>query len=1054
MNKRKLFVIIAATVMIMTLVVTFVACNELEDAFGAPANVKYDGNYIMWDATEAEYYNISINNGTPQRVDSTTFAYKSSENFEVKITAVYEKYEKETIVTFKPLATVAEIYVSNSGEISWDAVSGAVSYLITVNGVESTINDTFYNKLPSGANRIKVKPIVPNDNSFYSLWSAEKKVNICATPTNLKYENNIISWVGSANSYEVFIDGESHKTIEENAIEYTSSNIDFVVSVKALGDHVLTYDSPLVTEEYHYLDKITQLKIVDGNLQWNPIDGAKGYRIKVDGIIQTVPVSGTIYDKLNAGVSQKLEVMPYNEEGNYFSEWSPSITAFLLKAPVLKWDDSIALTGNKASNTSWDPVPGAKGYTVKLTKGGASVNLTNGDIVGNTSTSWEYDFLDVAEYVIEIKANGDEAGGYFDSKYSNPIKVERLAAPTRKEVDFITSDANRLSAGFTVNFNKAKNATGYKLYRGENEEVADTTSSSFTDTSFVSASVITDIPYNYYIRSIGDSKTVQGIKTVTLNSLEELRFDIKILPTPRNVTISGFSLVWDDNADITNYTVRYAGETVSVAVSNLELETLLKSGSYMIDVCAQGDGAQVLASNYSDALSVVRLRTPTNIRITSDNNGTIGYDEVPHAKSYEVFTGKEEKKPVDKSQFTNMNDLVLTTGTYVNVRAYCNEWIDNTYYMSSLISETSEAFVRLEAPKFDAHIVDRKNLSWRISNVESKDFIPTYALMDIGKGTTISSGETSTQYEIISYTEKFGAGTYEFQVKAVGNGTKFIDSAFSDTKTITVPKTPELEIKNNKYFWRAVAGASSYYLEIDGNKAVTELHRPGAEYEYAPNFTSIGKHTVKLWAVGDGYESIDSNVCEIQQEVKQLSSPKFSYAYSHIEASHDGKINVTIDTPIENATGYKITIGGVEQITDKTTYSYSVGTDGATYSIKVAAKGGAFDSEGIYYIDSLTVGDSSVDRIIILPKIVSTTLNKQADGYIDWKTPSLYYGDGYEYQLSFDNGQTWSEIIKTSEPRTNEIENINSIARITIKVRACGSADGKVISGEWLIWSK
>ncbi len=1049
MNKRKLFVILVATVMIMTLVFAFVACNELEDAFGAPANVKYDGSYVTWDATEAEYYNVSINNGTPQRVDSTTFAYKSSENFEVKIIAVYAKYEKETIVNFKPLATIAEIHVSNSGELSWDAVSGASSYLITVNGVESTITDTFYNKLPSGTNRIKVRPIVPNDNSYYSLWSAEKKVNICSTPTNLKYENNVISWVGSANSYEVFIDGQSYGVVKnDNEMKYNSSNIDFIVSVKALGDHQITYDSPLVTEEYHYLDKITTLKVVDGTLQWNPIDGAKGYRIRINDIMQNIPVNGTTYDKLAVGESIKYEVMPYNDDGNYFSEWSPAVSAFLLEAPILEWDDSIALTGNMASNISWNPVQGAKGYSVRLTKNNSPVPLNNGDI--DVGTSWAYDFLDVAQYTVEIKANGNATEGYYDSKYSTPIKVERLAAPTRNLVNFIKSDALNLTAGFTVNFVGADHATGYRLYRGENEKVAYTTGSHFTDTSFVSESVISDVPYNYFIRSEGKYETIQGIKTVTLNSLDALSFNIQVLPTPQNVDISGTNLSWDANAKVTNFAVRYAGKVKNdITVSNLNLDALLNEGEYTVDVCAQGNGAEVLASNYSAPISIVRLRTPTNIRITRDNKGTIKYDEVPHAKSYEVYIGQGESQPIDKSLFTNMYSLVTTGGTYVNVLAYANEWVGTTYYMSSQKSNTSEAFVRLKAPTFNANLVDRKNLTWEApDNVKSNNYTPTYVLESATK--TLTSGSSSQQYNLSN--EK--AGTYEFIVKAVGNETKYLDSEFSTPKKVTVLATPELTIKNNKYVWKAVASASSYYLDIEGQKAVTEFHKAGEEYEHAPNLTSIGKHTVRLWAVGDGYESVDSAVCELQQEVQQLVAPKFSYVYSDTQATQNGKVIVTIDTPIENATGYKITIGGVEYVTDTTTYEKTVGSDGAVYSIKVAAKGGAFDSEGVYYIDSHTVGDETVDRIIVLSQIDATTLKKQADGFIEWNSPSVYYGYGYEFKLSFDNGLTWTELTKTSEPTTGEIENFDSYTTITIMVRACGTADGKVISGEWLTWSK
>lgn len=182
----------------------------------------------------------------------------------------------------------------------------------------STVTDTRIATLPEGSNRVKVKPVVSGDSTFYSSFSPEVNVSIYSAPANVRYDGTALIWTGSSSAYEVTVNGIS-KEVTGNSFAYNSENRDFTVEVKALGNHTSTYNSKSVSEEFHYLDTVTELFVEDGIVKWNTVDGAAGYRIKIGGVVQKAVFKETQYEGLASGWSQEIAVMPYNESGNYFS---------------------------------------------------------------------------------------------------------------------------------------------------------------------------------------------------------------------------------------------------------------------------------------------------------------------------------------------------------------------------------------------------------------------------------------------------------------------------------------------------------------------------------------------------------------------------------------------------------------------------------------------------------------------------------------------------------------------------------------------------------------
>ena len=146
---KKTITSFAVVLLLALCLVAGVACSKVRNKILAPDTIEYDGQYITWNKVElADHYLVRINGGEKTRSNSTTYAYASSEAFEVVVYSVLNGTESASdAITFRPLQTIETISVSEKGELSWTAVSGANAYLISINGQTATIADTAYTEL-------------------------------------------------------------------------------------------------------------------------------------------------------------------------------------------------------------------------------------------------------------------------------------------------------------------------------------------------------------------------------------------------------------------------------------------------------------------------------------------------------------------------------------------------------------------------------------------------------------------------------------------------------------------------------------------------------------------------------------------------------------------------------------------------------------------------------------------------------------------------------------------------------------------------------------------
>ncbi len=1047
--KRKLLLLACVMLIAITATIALTACDDVQEILlGAPENISYDGQYITWDkVTGAEHYLVQIGSSEPVRSNSTTYYYQSDKMFDVTVTAVMGEAQQSATVSFKPLAAIAEVFVADDGSISWDAVSGATAYLLSVNGttLPDPVTDTRYSELPEGNNRVKVKPIVSGDNTFYSSWSADKDVYIYSLPTNIRYDGATLTWQGNASSYQVNINGKI-STATGNSLNYNSENRDFSVTIKALGNHVTSFDSKEATEDFYYLDTVKELIVEDGIVKWDDVERAESYKIRINGVVQNVVLTDTQYDKLPSGRSNDVQVMPVNESGNYFSSWSAEKTVYILDTPAVSWNNDLELDGEANNNLVWNAVNSANGYAVRIT---LPDGTTESETFSLDQMSFAHAYTDVGVYTVQVKATASASNpDYYDSKYSDAYTIERLAAPKAAAQDFVVSNKDSLAQGFTVNFIPVNGANSYQLYRdGALVNGKTTTGAAITESGVVDTSSISEQHITYAVRSMGSFNSARREVKLPCLSADALSFDITVLATPQSATMSGFSLSWAPVSNSNGYSVAYAGQTTTAQTETFDL-SILNAGSYSVTVCARGNGSNVLASNFSSPVEIERLQAPTNIKIMpGDNeNGTLSFDEVANASSYEAFLDLSQT-PLDENSWDNMYQFIETDGTTLHMTAVANQYNkDHTlYYMTSPSSPTQQ-FIRLSAPQFPEGVfADSNLLVWNApSNINTAEYTPTYRVYS-AEEEQIGGGDVNGTRFDISYLE--GGKYYTFLVKAIGNDTKYLDSDYSMSISVYKLDTPQFSIVDGQYVWQGVANASSYYMEIDGVPVSADFHVSGSQYSYTPRYTQAGDHQVTLKAVGDSRNNLDSHDYTFTQTADILTAPEITYEYSDVSVVEGGKIIVSVSKESPNCSGYQYEIAG-QTITSSQTTAEKVIENTGSYMVRVKALGGTLDENNVYYIDSVYAGGNSGYTITLLASPGGFSIN--SDGVIKW---GIVQGAlGYEYQISYD-GAPYQEITFSEPSALDPISNYMDYGSISIKVRARGNKTGTVITSTWSEWT-
>lgn len=1084
--KKKLATCLGLLIVMVLALFGFAACGE-SLSLDAPQNVKYDGVAITWSKVEnANGYIVTIGD-KEYPVTTNRHAYiptSADGTFTVSVKAYSDliadkkSYSDPTEMSFRPLGVMGEITMSEEGVASWNIVEGASAYLLRYDGNDEKTVTTVtpsYSEFEEGAHQIQVRPIVEGDNTYYSKWSAAKSVNFLGAvkKESIQYADSRLQWGmvnGATGGYEVYINGQPYgDRVNTTYIDYESGGDTFQVSVKAIGDHTYSFDGKVSDQKsFVFLGSVTNIQVKDGILSWANISAATaGYVVKVENQERTVTTNE--FDGLKAG-SSRVSIKPKEytaEDGSaqYFSDWSHELNITILPSPVITWDEKVGFEGG-LNSIIWDGVD-ADGYTVRVTT--PSGKQEEPATYPSTQRSFMHAYDEVGAYIVEVKATtSNQDGTVSDSKYSNAIKVVRLAAPKRTTLNHITSVPESVSAGFTVNYLPVDGADGYVLTQDGKQETLQNPrgTNSFKVNDLIGADETTAQEFAFGIMSKGHLVNSNNGTTVYLNSAEKLSFTITTLAVPANPEIDGYKLTYGEVAAANGYYVELNGKAEPSNSTTFDLKSRLQPGETPVSVCAAGNGGNVLASNYTPAINVLRLSAPYNIKIArSDNSeGSLSFDgPKDYTNNFKIFFENTEENYL-VNEIENINRLIQTTNTPVHMTAEANFFDNNLkkYIMTSPDSETV-TFIRLEAPTFGDKAFTNTQFIWNApTNVNRGNFSPSYTIYNSETEQSYNGERNGTSYNIADWE---GDCEYTLQVRALGNGSDIVDSELSVPRTIFKLATPEVMFGNGKYVWDSVPRTVTYSVYIDDALKATPTHMSGTDrYEFEPAYESprADGYAVRVLAVGDGgATTVDSAPFAFKQVVKQLDRPDFTFAYS-LEAYNatDGEIIVTISQESERNKGYQVIIGGnANKIAEGETELRFKGAQPGAVKISAYALGGNFGEapEGspipVYYCNSTVVGDTSAYTLTILGKTNQEKIEISMDNVLSWATVTS--AAGYEVELDVNGTKktfTTTKVSDSTELKAllNEVGGNKGSRTVTVRVRAVAGNDPKKVTGEWV----
>lgn len=1006
-----------------------------------PTGISYDmdTSKITWEFVEnADYYLVSFGEEAETKVYTNNVTYSSpNDQFTFNITAKSEGLflDSNTVsMTFAKLPSEITMSVADDGKVTWNEVNGATGYEVMVDGVSvGKVPTPVYDEVEVGSTHsIKVKPVkegTPNVY-YYASWSSAASVNkLGTTPINsITYNNGVLKWnaVTSATKYKLTINGSPYET-EKNEYAFDAKKEGFNVTVQAIGNHTSTYDGAVSEQKsFVYLSMVQDISIENGNLVWGKVDQATSYQIKLFNQNSTpVATTETTYTNLTSGTQYEIRILPVGsgENTTYFSDWSEALPVYILPAPQITWTAGLDVDGtDKVNAINWNIISQAAGYAYHVTLPNEQVEEGT---LGGANNFYSSAFTETGTYVVKVKATADGTAGIYDSAYSTPITVKRLEAPTISSSN-IASTPNNLASGFTVTFDRVMGATSYRLYQNETS-VQTNTQAQFRVADIVEESNTREVSIAYYVQSIG-SVSSDG-KTVILSSLmgaasSASAFNITVLATPSNPTIIGntdYSATYqfDEVSHGFGYNVNVSGRNLTATNTNFNLDSAIEAGEYVVSVCTQGNGHEILASTYAPAINVTRLNAPTNLKISTDeSDGALSFDGDDLSDSYDLLiTGRSEALPVD--QGTNIKEHITTQATIIHMYSIANRFADaqqTRYYMTSRASQTY-TFMKLEAPsKIN---FDNTSMTWNAPsnlNSTSSSFTPAYKILDATDNTAYNGEFRGLSYPLTH----FEAGVYSFKIIAVGDGENYINSDAAESREIRKLATPKFKVNttNGRYEWNSVAGTSNYILQIDNELVSNEIHQAGELNYYIPTYDILGNHSVTLFASGDGgTTTINSSTFEYTQVVEQLTTPEFVYSYGAVSFDPQAKIRVEISKAAPYATGYQYVIGGTTHFSDES-FEFNPNTAGSI-SIYVYAKGGGFDEKEVYYSDSRSAATVNLN-LLGYPTINNENLSK--DGILTWG--SVSGAKGYIYKL----------IITGTDNETYTIEGVINTNRASLEL--------------------
>lgn len=453
--------------------------------------------------------------------------------------------------------------------VTWDAVAGAKSYDIEVDGAEIyNISGTSYLHIGLASNSQHTYRVQARNDDGIGDWSDILTVTtLTSVPRNFNVRVTsagiIATWdpVEGADGYDIEVDGE----VIDNGTSTTYTHAGYQPNT----EHTYRVRSRYGNTVSHWSEEILRKTLtgVPTNLNtaaastkiavtWEPVVGAISYELEVDGKIINVGLNTRyIHTGLNPNTEHTYRVRAVNEGGA--GQWSETVT----ERTIFGTPENLrAETTETSVRLTWDPVDGADGYDV----------MVDGQIIDNgTSTAYIHSGLEPSTtHIYRVRARiGDYAGEWSEAV----IYTTGLGIPAN-----VTAIGG--STSITVTWDTVAGATGYDVeVDGMVIDVGD-------ETVYIHKGLSPGTTHTYRVRAKNERVTGAWSALISKSTVTGMPGNLRTEAETTRITV-----LWDGVSGVAGYDLEADGEIVSVSDTNYLHEELQPNTRHKYRVRARFD---------------------------------------------------------------------------------------------------------------------------------------------------------------------------------------------------------------------------------------------------------------------------------------------------------------------------------------------------------------------------------------------------------------------------------------------------------------------------------
>ena len=592
----------------------------------------------------------------------------------------------------KPSPTTTSPTRNRRPEWTWNSISDAVKYHITLNSQTATTTETKYQSTEDLVDGEHILEIVSEDSSGNISEVGTSKVLIDNEPPTKPVLNTLSNltrnrkpvwtWETSADISQFGIKFDDMDEIISSDVSFTPENNlndgSYTLKVRAedaLGNSSAYAESTVVVDispanvpEPKSDDKTKNTEVT---WTWDSVEDAVGYRIVLDGVEVANNSNLTTYTSptLDEGI-HTLEVASIDRVGN-LSEYGTKDVTIDITAPVPTQPNTNSPTNNQKPTWTWPTAPSAVEYFVKLyiNNEGEPSSVS----VGNSTTFTPSENLPHGSHRIQVWSIDDVGNQSLKRDHTVVIDTELPAVP----VPNTTSPTNNTKPTWT--WDAVSDAVSYNVILNDTDPVE-----VFTN-SFQSPIQLSEGTHTIKVETkdeVGNVSSSYGTHTVLIDTTSPdkpvLQVDV-VSPTKNSRPVWS----WPRTDDAIEYEVVLDTNAGIKQTSNLYTPPVnLSDGIHTLKVKVRDS-----VGNWSDFSVPSQVTIDTNPpKVLNVTGPTITRDRTP------TFTWTSEGEPVEYSvKFGDASEIIqpssnfavesnLDDGSYdlvVKARDEANNWSDD-----------------------------------------------------------------------------------------------------------------------------------------------------------------------------------------------------------------------------------------------------------------------------------------------------------------------------------------------------------------------------------------